>query len=476
MAINRSTLKGNPSAGLIFFGAHLLFAFLVRANPTVATAHALLTGLVAIWAVLRWKTVSIACVASYAAGADVLWRMTGAHVPWEFSKYLVVFCCLGGIVRLGRTARWNVLALVYIAALAPSILVLLQGFQGDLRQLAQPVSFNLSGPLSLFASVWYMSQLRLSRADVHKLIGCLIAPVLSIALVTALATNAATDLTFTDESSKATSAGFGPNQVSLILGLGALLSFIVAVDPEVRVWQRWGAFALVPVFGVQSALTFSRGGLYSFVLALIPAALLSLQNRAARRWLALFTCVLTLITAMVIVPRLDEFTGGALSARFADTSPTHRDAIVYEDLRLWGEHPLLGLGPGGAMFQRRGESTLAHTEYTRLLSEHGLFGVIALVALFAICATVWFKRQPLDERVLRVAFMLWTLVSMLHIGMRLAAIGLMFGWGCARTLLAKATGLTQESAWDDDVTRPTATAVIWTDSGFEPTAVRPGTR
>ena len=472
----RAGAERNPSAGLLFVCAHLLLAVLLRANPALATGHAILTCLVAIWAVLRWTTVSIACVASYAAGADVLWRMTGAHVPWEISKYLIVFCCLGGLLRLGRSARWNVLALIYIAALAPSILVLLQGFQGSLRQLAQPLSFNLSGPLSLFASVWYMSQLRLSRSDIHKLIGCLIAPLLSIALVTAMATSAATDLTFTDESSKATSAGFGPNQVSLALGLGALLSFIVAVDPEARAWQRWSAFALVPLFGVQSALTFSRGGLYSFALALIPAALLSLQNRAARRWLALFTGVLTLITAMVIVPRLDEFTGGELSARFADTNPTHRDAIIYEDLRLWGEHPLLGLGPGGAMFQRRGESTLAHTEYTRLLSEHGLFGVVAMAALFAICATVWLRRQPLDERVLRVAFMVWSLVSMLHAGMRLAAIGFMFGLGCARTLLARRTGVAEESVWDEGITRAPRGTVVYNASVLTASASRPGTR
>ena len=464
----------NPSPGLLFVFGHLLLGLLLRTNPGFATAHALLTCLVAVWAVLRWNLVSIACVAAYAAGADVLWRMTGAHVPWELAKYLVVFCCLGGLVRMGRLARWNALALTYILALAPSIVVLLQGFHGGLRALAQPLSFNLSGPLSLFASVWYMSQLRLTRRDVHKLIGCLVAPVLSTALITALATSVATDLTFTDESNKATSAGFGPNQVSLALGLGALLSFIVAVDPDPRAWHRWIAFVLVPVFGVESALTFSRGGLYSFALALIPAALLSMRSRSSRKWLVLFIGMLTVITAMVIVPRLDEFTGGELSARFADTSPTHRDAIIYEDLRLWGEHPLMGLGPGGATFQRRGESTIAHTEYTRLLSEHGLFGAVALGALLGLCVTVLMKRQPMGERALRVAFISWSVVSMLHAGMRLAAIGLVFGWGCANTLLTERTEMPEEG---DDRVAPEAGAWPYTERRPSPAnASRQGIR
>ncbi|MGI8402094.1 MAG: O-antigen ligase family protein [Gemmatimonadaceae bacterium] len=461
---------------MLFIGAHLVLGVLLRANPTIATLHALLTCMVAVWAVLRWSTVSIACVAAYAAGADVLWRMTGAHVPWEISKYLVVFCCLGGLLRLGRRAHWNLLAITYILALAPSIVVLIQEFHGGLRALAQPLSFNLSGPLSLFASVWYMSQLSLSRRDVHKLIGCLLAPILAIALMTALTTNAATDLTFTDESSKATSAGFGPNQVSLALGLGALLSFIVAVDPEAGPLQRWSAYALFPVFGVQSALTFSRGGLYSFAFAALPAALLSLHNRASRKWLAVFTGALTMVTALVIVPRLDEFTGGQLSARFADTNPTHRDAIIHEDLRLWGEHPILGLGPGGAMFQRRGESTLAHTEYTRLLSEHGLFGVVALLALIAICATVLLKRQPLGERALRVAFMVWSLVSMLHAGMRLAAIGFVFGWGCARTLLARRTVIPEASISPDGFSGTAAGGFVPRATAVTASDFRPGLR
>jgi hypothetical protein len=319
-------------------------------------------------------------------------------------------------------------------ALLPSILVLLRDFRGGLRELSQPISFNLSGPLCLFASAWYTSQLRLGRRDLHRMIACLVAPLLSIALITALATSAATDLTFTDESSRATSAGFGPNQVSLVLGLGALLSWLVTIDPETRPMERWTALVLVPFFGIQSALTFSRGGLYSISIALIPAVLLSLRSRASRKWLIVVTGTLAILTALLFVPRLNEFTGGQFTARFTDTNPTHRDAIAREDLRLWAEHPIMGLGPGGALFERRGESTIAHTEYTRLLSEHGVFGMVALMALVALAVSVALKREPSDARALRLAFLLWSLVSMLHAGMRVAAIGLVFGWGCARAL------------------------------------------
>lgn len=422
-----------------FLGFHVLLAIILQASSTAAvfvgTLHCLVTCVVAVWATTRWKAVGIACVAAYTAGAEVLWRMTGAHTPWEIGKYLIVALCIGGILRMGHRAKWNWLAVVYFMALLPSIAVLIQS-DGHPESLLQSLSFNLSGPLCLFASAWYMSQLRLSRRDVQMLLVSLIAPLLTIAAVTLLATHSAVDLSFTDESSLATSGGFGPNQVSVVLGLGALASLMLAVDPIVKLWHRSVAFGLVLFFGAQCVMTFSRGGLYSFLVAFLLAAVWFLRNRAVRMRLIGVTAAATLITIAVIFPRLEEFTGGALADRFADTDPGHRKDIAMEDIRLWGEHPILGLGPGGARSQRRGEFRIAHTEYTRLLSEHGLFGVLALAALVGLGLTQLLRHQPAQEKALRIAFMTWSLTSMLHLGMRVAAIGLIFGWSCSRILLA----------------------------------------
>jgi hypothetical protein len=406
-------------------------------QPAIATVHAILVFAIVIWGVLRWRPLSLAFLAAYIAGSDVMWRMMHAQVPWEFSKYLVAVLCLGGIVRIGRRAHWHLLALLYFVALLPSIAVIVRDYQGGIAELLQPVSFNLSGPLALFASVWFFSQLRLTRPEIRTLMMSMIAPIITIATIALIATHDATQLTFTDESSVATSGGFGPNQVSLVLGLGALLALLIAVDPQLKAWRRLGAFGIVLFLGIQSALTFSRGGVYSFASAFIPAALLFWWDRSSRRWVTVLTAVLVAVTIVIVIPRLDEFTGGEFSTRFADTSPGHRSEIVREDLRLWAEHPIFGLGPGGARFQRRGPSTIAHTEYSRLLSEHGVFGLIALAALLTICATQLRRRQPTQERALRIAFLFWSMASMFHVGMRIVAVSLVFGWGCARTLLSR---------------------------------------
>lgn len=432
-----SLLERSSPLLLLFLGAHVLLAFLVKMQPVIATVHAALIFALSVWGVLRWKPLGIAHVAAYVAGTDVMWRMMHAQIPWEFGKYLVAALCLGGILRMGRRAHWHLVALVYFLALLPSIAVIVRDYQGGLSDLAQPVSFNLSGPLALFASVWFFSQLRLTRPDVRTLMVTVIGPVLTIATIALLVTREATQLTFTDESSAATSGGFGPNQVSLVLGLGALLALLMAIDPQLKRWRRWGAFGAVLFFGVESALTFSRGGLYSFASAFIPAAFLFWWDRSSRKWVTVLTGVLVAVALMVVVPRLDKFTGGEFSTRFADTNPGHRSEIIREDLRLWAAHPILGLGPGGARFQRRGFSTIAHTEYSRLLSEHGVFGLIALLALFTICVNQLIRRQPPQERALRVAFLFWSMASMFHVGMRIVAVSLVFGWGCARNLLSR---------------------------------------
>jgi hypothetical protein len=437
-ALPRGAARGMTVGITTLIVAHLVLAALIQISPTraeyVGTVHAFGTIAVGCWAMLRWKPIQIAYVAAYAAGSDVLWRMTGAHVPWEVAKYLVVLLSICGILRMGQRARWNYLALIYFVALLPSIGALLQ-YQGHSESVVQSLSFNLSGPLCLCASAWYMSQLRLSRRDLRNLLLCLIAPILTIAAVTLLATYSAKELSFTDESSIETSGGFGPNQVSAMLGLGALATLILAVDPRQLLRNRAITIALLLVFLVQSAMTFSRGGLYSFGVSFLVAGVFFVGDATARKWLFRISAVVAVISASFLLPRLENFTGGALGIRFADTDPGQRSEIVQEDMRLFQEHPVLGVGPGVARSERRGEFKIAHTEYSRMLSEHGLFGVIALIALLALSLSQVLRREPIEEKAVRLALLAWGLTSMLHVGMRIAAVGLIFGWGCSRSLL-----------------------------------------
>src|ERR1700726_4668590 len=58
--------------------------------PIVATADAWIVGLIGLSAALVARPAKVAMIGAYVVGSDVLWRMNGALVPWEFAKYLVV--------------------------------------------------------------------------------------------------------------------------------------------------------------------------------------------------------------------------------------------------------------------------------------------------------------------------------------------------------------------------------------------------
>ena len=68
---------------------------------------------------------------------------------------------------------------------------------------------------------------------------------------------------------------------------------------------------------------------------------------------------------------IGAFTGNASNERFSSTDTTNRGEIANGDLRLFGAHPLGGVGVGVAAIERDFSlRAFPHTEYTRLLAEH----------------------------------------------------------------------------------------------------------
>lgn len=410
-----------------FLLVHVLIGVVLRQSSTVAGLHAIIALAVSIWAAVRWSDVAIASCCAYIVGAEVLWRIAGAPIPYEFGKYAVSLVFLIALVRMGRRAVWRVAPLLYFVVLLPSAALVFSDQDLFTRMVMMRVSFNLSGPLSLFISVWFFSQQRFRSEDILKIGFALLGPLLAIAVVTIIATRTATDLTFTGESNKVTSGGFGPNQVSLALGLGALVAFLSSLNRDAGVVARMTSAALVLLFATQSALTFSRGGLYSAALALIAGAPFLLVERRTRRVLVPLGAVIAIAATSVVLPRIDQFTGGKLGERFQETQATSRGELIVNDIEVWFDHPVFGVGPGMVQEFRSEASGSGHTEYTRLLAEHGSFGFVALAALVLMSLQVLLDSGDPVSRGYRIIFLVWALVSMLHAAMRIAAFGFIFG-------------------------------------------------
>ena len=155
--------------------------------------------------------------------------------------------------------------------------------------------------------------------------------------------------------------------------------------------------------------------------------------RARSRFLILFGLFGGLFL-VGIYPFLDDFTGGSLSQRFSDLDTTGRLEVAQADLEAFRENVIVGTGVGEstAYHQRYlGYSVATHTEFTRLLAEHGLFGIVATAILIFMLAKRYVGNQPGLGRGLTAALAVWATSIMFHSAMRLAVIPLAIALGLA---------------------------------------------
>jgi O-antigen ligase len=389
---------------LLFLLLHIPLALAMTKIPFVGTLHifiAFFLGLAE--AGFGQRMDRVARIAAYIVAAEVLWRMTYVHFFWEFAKYATALILLIAWVRRGelKSAR---LPLVFFLLLLPSVALTVHAYPnlGVVRRL---LSFTLSGPFVLTICTMFFLRFGLKREQLYHVVLTMIAP------------------------------GFLPNQVSSVLGLGALLCFLFLVRGDKKKWLLQAfVFGAMFIFAIQTALTFSRGGLYMASGSAMVASVFLLRKRGMRLALVFVVASLLALTSYVVFPRLEAFTGGRLSTRFKDFDTTGRDRILLFDLKIWREHPVLGVGPGGANRLRKaffGHAVASHTEFSRLLTEHGIFGAAALIALLIMAKKSLSRARTHTDKAFAVAMITWSFLFMSVNGMRLAAPAFCFGFAFA---------------------------------------------
>lgn len=424
----RALVHGNAFRMMMLMVVHPLLALAMRSSTLLATAHAMFTLAVGLWLALFSKdTRKAGYAAAYIVGAEVLWRMTQARIFWEGGKYFVILILGIALLRIKPWRRSGV-PILYFGLLSISIPLTLLSL-GVSSAARDAISFNLSGPFALMVSALYFSQMNFDQDAMRRLVWWAILPILGIATLTLSGTLSAGQIVFTGESNFATSGGFGPNQVSAVLGLGGGLALLLFLTGK-GLASRWFTIFLALGFLTLSALTFSRGGLYNAAVMLVLALAHSLRS-GRRRIAALVTLLVTgLVGGYLIFPRLNAFTGGMLEQRFGDLNTTLRGRIAQADLDLWYANPVLGVGPGISKTDRLsllGFTVAAHTEYTRVLSEHGSAGLLALLVLLWAAARTYLRAPTVEAQTWVAALLAWPLMEMSQAAMRIVAISFMFG-------------------------------------------------
>lgn len=414
---------------LFFLGIHVPLGYLISLNDWIGTLHALFILIYGFNAALQRRVDKLLFALGYIAGAEVLWRMSSANLPWETAKYgsiMIVVVALMMEKKRDRIHRKSLRGfpwlIVYLALLIPAVVIPVSDY--GFFQSRNFLSFNLSGSISLAVLGIYFWNRILRKKDLSTLLLAIVGPICGVWFLSLYST-LTEEVIFSLESNYITSGGYGPNQVSNILGLGALACLMLIVILDGLPSLKFILFLIMGAFLVQALLTFSRGGVYSFFLAASILALHLARTPFFRKRFFIIMFAASILTLYGVIPRLDVFTQGLWWERLSDLESTGRVDLMYADWQAFLENPISGLGVGGSKIYHQltlGDPRPAHTEYTRMLAEHGILGLMSLIILVGIVVNRYWKNQKGVDRAIVATLSIWGLAVMGQSAMRFVAI------------------------------------------------------
>jgi len=376
----------------------------------------------------------------YLIGVEVFVRMSSLGFPYELAKYGVCLFIVLALVHSREKVQSSNSILFYFGALLPSLLVVEAESFNELRRA---LSFNLSGPLTLALSFYYFYRRKYTREQVKTFFAFLLAPIVLTVAALTIKTPALASITFKTDANFETSGGFGPNQVSTILGLGIIIYIVLFFSQQKLIKNKLLNLSTLGILIFRGLLTFSRGGILAPMLLFVALTLYFIiyfrqKSRVSPKMLIFGMVGLLFFFAFWLI--VNDLTRGKLQERYLWSTEelqkrdylTGRQEIIYFDFLTFLHNPILGVGPGMSKTKRMdigmSQTIAAHTEFSRILSEHGLLGVIALAILFYWIAQALLTKKSQFLATVSYGCTIFALFTMGHSAMRLACVGILFGF------------------------------------------------
>lgn len=345
------------------------------------------------------KNIYLTLLLFYLAPFEIVCRManTSPIIPYELGKYLSFFFLLYGL-SLTRTIEKKGILIVLL--IIPGIIL---GWTNSDNY--RSIIFNVLGLINLGLGVAFFGGLALKKniLDLNKSLKLLFYPLLVSVIYAFIKTPKYDDISFDLGANFDASAGFGSNQVSTAFGLGLFLAFYFwLIGSRLSGFNNIIDFGISILFLFQGLLTFSRGGIIGGIIGILLLIYNQwfLKNnkmifsRISKIFLVgiplvIFTFLISnQITDGILLQRYQGETSGTLSGvkeKDLNNLTTGRFEIFLGDLEIFLNHPILGVGVNESKYHRNyAEGVVAHVELSRLLSEHGLLGLIIFLYLIFI--------------------------------------------------------------------------------------------
>ena len=448
-------MKSETLQYLKFVIIHLLIGLAIFLVPPISKVYAIAIILVGFrYVILRKNANNEALyVAAYIVGAEVFLRMTQGNIFEQYAKYGVMGILIIGMFFRGFSKN-AIMYWIFGLLLLPGVIYgfFTLNFETDIRKA---ITFNIIGPITLTVSAIYCYQRIVTFQQIKNIIDMLAYPLMATLVYMYLYTPDIKAVVTNTQSNFETSGGFGPNQVSTILGLGIFLFFIKVILNSKTIGIRNINIFFFLFITFRGIVTFSRGGVITgFVMIIIVVILLLVFTRSQGKSKVVSLVVFGLIALSGVWAYSSIQTSGLIDKRYAnkdakgrvkESKLTGREKLIESELNMFLDNPIFGIGVGKNKEYREettGIEAASHNEITRMLAEHGMFGLFGLIILLATPMVLYLNNK---QNIFVFSFVVFWILTINHAAMRLAAPAFIYALSLLKVQFVDETTVPRES-------------------------------
>ncbi len=272
------------------------------------------------------KTIEVLLACAYFVGVEVLFRMTKGGLAYEASKYLVILFILMGMFFKGLSGK-GYPYFIYLILLVPSVIVASVTLTLDAR-FRTNIAFVLSGPVCLGIAALFCYDRKITFQQVMDIIVYISLPIITTTIYIIFYNPSLKAVLSGTASNNATSGGFGPNQVSTVLGLGMFCLVVRLFLKSPTLFLKIFNIALLGAITFRGIVTFSRGGVAAAIIV-VAGFLWSLffKSNSKQKNQISWSFLLLVITIFIAWTVSSSQTSGLIDKRYANVDAQGREKV-----------------------------------------------------------------------------------------------------------------------------------------------------
>lgn len=411
--------------------AHVAMGFLFFFLPVIGYIYGIaVLGAGIIYVInTRNRNNEVLLVAAYFTGLDVYLKMIGALILNEYGKYTVMIFMLLGIFYKGFS-KASFLYIFFLALLIPGIYIGAETLSLD-ANIRKAIAFNITGPACLGICAIYTFKRRISFDRMKDVLTMLMLPLIAIIVNLFLYSPSIKEIVKNTSSNFAASGGFGPNQVSTVLGLGMFIAFVKLLFDSTSKTIQIINTTLVVLFAFRCIITFSRGGMITGLIMMVALLLVlyRITTTRAKGKIVLISGA-AILAGLLVWGYTSIQTMGLIDKRYAnenaagikkESALSGREFLIQSEFEMFLNNPFLGVGVGKNKEVREentGIKAASHNEVSRMFAEHGTLGIVAFLILLFTPLVLYLDNK---YQIFALIFTIFWLMTINHAAMRIAA-------------------------------------------------------